>query len=282
MKNALVLVAVLSILGLASQAHAVIPASCVRAPFPAMPTAPIFTATANNGAHQFRVDVWRLRCKIGNGSALLMRITPITVEPRVCSVDFIVEQEVEQAGVGGMPRQEARLQGALRQTNNDNDSFCNILPTATTFAFEPSGGPFNNEDRFRLLILGNSAPTTVMPIPPGVGAQQLQVLLIASGCNPCHIGDQVGLLAIVATPPGAGASVELKAGARFPDGSTISFLEQATLVSVPGASEALFTLFSGPVPGGLPAGEYTIEAAILDPHLGDTIDRSALTRQILP
>ena len=76
--------------------------------------------------------------------------------------------------------------------------------------------------------------------------------------------------------------MELKAGARFPDGSTISFLEQATLVSVPGASEALFTLFSGPVPDGLPAGEYTIEAAILDPHLGDTIDRSALTRQILP
>jgi hypothetical protein len=136
MKNALVLVAVLSILGLASQAHAVIPASCVRAPFPAMPTAPIFTATANNGAHQCRVDVWRLRCKIGNGSALLMRITPITVEPRVCSVDFIVEPEVEPAGVGRMPRQEPRLQGALRQTNNDNDSFCNILPTATTFAFE--------------------------------------------------------------------------------------------------------------------------------------------------
>jgi hypothetical protein len=79
-----------------------------------------------------------------------------------------------------------------------------------------------------------------MPIPPGVGAQQLQVLLIASGCNPCHIGDQVGFRAIVATPPGAGASVELKAGARLPDGSTVSFLEQATLVSVP--APVLFTL----------------------------------------
>ena len=77
--------------------------------------------------------------------------------------------------------------------------------------------------------------------------------------------------------------MELKAGARFPDGSTISFLEHATLVSVPGASEALFTLFSWAGARWAAGGRSdTIEAAILDPHLGDTIDRSALTRQILP
>ena len=78
--------------------------------------------------------------------------------------------------------------------------------------------------------------------------------------------------------------VELKTGARLPDGSVVTILGRYVQKALgAGVTEAI-SLFSGFVlpAGSFPTGAYTIEAALLEPDLGVTISRHSVTLTLLP
>ena len=63
--------------------------------------------------------------------------------------------------------------------------------------------------------------------------------------------------------------VELKTGARLPDGSTVTILGRYVQRTLGAGVTEIIPLFSGFVlPPGFPTGAYTIEAALLEPDLG--------------
>jgi hypothetical protein len=83
--------------------------------------------------------------------------------------------------------------------------------------------------------------------------------------------------------PGPDLTAELKAGARLPNNQgTISFLGGQIIISVLAGHEADFPLVDGVVPGGIPGGIYTIEAALLEPNVGVTIVRQGIYRSLIP
>jgi hypothetical protein len=109
------------------------------------------------------------------------------------------------------------------------------------------------------------------------------VTVLALGCTTCHPGDTLGFEVRI-TNPGGPMVVELKTGARLPDGSTVTILGRYVEKTLGAGVTEIIPLFSGFVlPAGIfPAGGYTIEAALLEPDLGGTITRHSLTLTLAP
>jgi hypothetical protein len=76
--------------------------------------------------------------------------------------------------------------------------------------------------------------------------------------------------------------VELKAGARLPDGSAISLLGGHEEGFVPSGATVIPLLAGFVLPTGIPAGAYVIEAALLEPELGVTVSRHSLPCTVAP
>jgi len=76
--------------------------------------------------------------------------------------------------------------------------------------------------------------------------------------------------------------VELKTGARLPDGSAVTILERHEEEMIP-TGVTVIPLFADLVlPAGIPAGAYAIEAALLEPTLGVTLSRSSAPLILMP
>jgi hypothetical protein len=83
--------------------------------------------------------------------------------------------------------------------------------------------------------------------------------------------------------PGGPMVVELKTGARLPDGSTVTILGRYVQLTIGAGVNEIIPLFSGFVlPPGFATGAYTIEAALLEPDLGVPMSRHSLTLTLLP
>jgi hypothetical protein len=81
---------------------------------------------------------------------------------------------------------------------------------------------------------------------------------------------------------GAPIRVELKTGARLPDGSLVTILgrHEEEMIDTGGTVIPLFNGFV--LPSGIPAGTYTIEVALLEPELGETLSRQSVTLTLEP
>jgi hypothetical protein len=103
----------------------------------------------------------------------------------------------------------------------------------------------------------------------------------ALGCTTCHPGETLGFEVHIKNP-GRPMLVELKTGARLPDGSAVTILERHEEESIP-SGVTVIPLFAGLVlPAGIPAGAYAIEAALLEPTLGVTLSRSRAPLILMP
>jgi hypothetical protein len=103
----------------------------------------------------------------------------------------------------------------------------------------------------------------------------------ALGCTTCHPGETLGFEVHI-TNPGGPMLVELKTGARLPDGSTVTILERHEEETIP-PGVTVIPLFAGLVlRAGIPAGAYAIEAALLEPELGVTISRHSVALTLEP
>jgi hypothetical protein len=214
----------------------------------------------------FRGDVWRVVCADDpNQVALLLRATPQTQSPFVCSGSF----DIVQAG-----QQISSL--ALRQTAGPSSSFCGDLLVPTTFALERISGPaFDPKGAFTLVHDGASAGTQSLEVPAGGGIPVLGITVVSTGCGPCSAG-QIATFHIHTVNPGAPLGVELRAGLRLPNGPNVAIFDLCT-VTVVESGEHNIPLLSIIVPGEVPNGTYAIEAAILDPIFGATLSRHSLS-----
>lgn len=242
-----------------------ISATCLPGGFPSATTPPVVTGAGIFFSDQFRVDVWRVPCEDGSGAvALLLRATPLTQAPFVCSSNFDMIQNGQQ------------VNGTIRQTPSDF-GFCSDLLVATTFSLERiSGAAFDNKAAFTLVIDNSGIPEppdTMLSIP--AFGPQFGITVVATGCITCQVG-QLAQFHIHVTNPGAPRVVELKTAAHFPPGDTTTITILGLFVEETlGTGEFDIPLIGLIVPGDISKGIYTIEAAILDPITGVTLSRNS-------
>ena len=282
MKRSLVVASLVAVLALAlplSPAVAVPGAGCVPTPLPTAPGRNLsFTMDVQDSADSLTVTLWRQPCGNSEDSVLLMRATPTSTAPSLCGTRWYLEQDNSKF--------YATFSTAVT-TEGAGPAFCERITGPTTVIVSPGDlaggepGTFDDEDDFALLFYGSfGGPYVVFTLDVPYAAPSLPTItVVATRCNPCHSGQTVGLDANVDNP-GAVIQAEIKAGARLPDGSTISLVNRVvTLAS--GAS--VLTLFPAQsLPAGLPAIDLIVEAAILEPVLGKTLSRHNLTLHLLP
>jgi hypothetical protein len=131
--------------------------------------------------------------------------------------------------------------------------------------------------QYRVTLLCNLGPC-VATAPPSL-------VLTLTGCTICHPGNTFAVQAVLKNPGPVGVSIELKLGLRLPDGSPASLFGASgehLVVPLPAALNTPFTLMSIPWPSGLPAGTWSVEAAVLEVALGKAFSRDVKTFQAGP
>jgi hypothetical protein len=256
----LVLLALL--LSVPSPAQA-ISAGCLPGGFPTTPGPDAVGRFFAWFSEPFRGDVWRVTCADDpNQIAVLFRVVPQGgTSPFICSSSFDIIQGGQQ------------IAPVLQQTASPS-SFCNDLLVATTFVLERQSGPaFDPKGAFTLAHDADIVRT--LDVPAGGGAPQLGITVVSTGCNPCSAG-QIATFHIHVVNPGTPLTVELKTGIQFPNGQAITLLG-LYVEDVVETGTFDIPLASFVVPGNVPNGTYTIEAAILEPIFGDTLSRHSIS-----
>ena len=227
MTRLLTALAVLSTVLFATPAYAVIH-GCLPDPLPA-PTAPLFTRDVQKFSEQMHLEVWRVPC---DGSfALLMKVTPLSERPVLCESDFSILQ-------GGAPF-------AFDLADASTPGFCDQLLAPRTFSLVPTPPAFDLAAALTILFDSLSGVSTFLALEVAVAVPPPTVTVRALGCTTCSPGDTLSFDVRI-TNPGGAVVVELKTGARLPNGS------------------------------------YTIEAALLEPDLGVPFSRHSVTLTLVP
>jgi hypothetical protein len=260
-RKAIVVIGCSLLLGLAGEAHA-ISAGCLPGGLPATPGPDAVGRAFAWFDEVFRGDVWRVACADNpNQIALLLRITPLNSTPFICSSSFTLVQAGQQ------------IDPVILQTPSSS-SFCTDLLVATTFSLERRGGPpFDPKGAFTLAH--DSDIVRTLDVPAGGGAPELGITVVSTGCNPCRAG-QIATFHIHTVNPGAPLGVDLRAGLEMPNNASVALFDLCT-VTVVESGEHDIPLLSIIVPGNVPNGTYTVEAAILDPIFGATLSRHSLS-----
>jgi hypothetical protein len=264
MRRLLTALAVVSTVLFAAPAFAVIQ-GCLPNPLPA-PTAPVFTRDVQKFSEQMHLDVWRVPC---DGSyALLMKVTPLTDGPVLCEFDFSILQ-------GGAPFSFALADASA-------PGFCGPLLAPRTFSLVPKPPAYDVAAPLTILFDTLTGPSRFVALEVAAVVPPPTVTVRALGCTTCHPGDTLAFDVRI-TNPGPQLVVELKTGARLPDGSTVTILGRYVQRTLEAGATEIIPLFSGFVlPAGFPTGAYTIEAALLEPDLGVPFARNSVTLTLLP
>ena len=242
---------------------------CLPAPLPATPVPPVFSRTVSRGNDLSQLDLWRQPCPAG-GWIVLLRVTPITSGPFICDLSFAIVQGPAQYDV-------------LLTDQNETFGFCNNLLVPLTFYVAPDGPAYDPQQAFTLFFdtvtgsprfaaLEVAAAGPPPPPPP-------TITVVATACTTCHSGQVVGYDMSIDNP-GPAMVAEIKAGARFPDGSILPLVN--IVRTLPRGPSVFPMVPAQPLPGGLPTLDLVIEAAILEPALGATLSRHSVVLHLLP
>jgi hypothetical protein len=265
MTRLLAALAVVSTVLFATPAFAVIQ-RCLPNPLPP-PTAPVFSRDVQRFSEQMHLDVWRVPC---DGSfALLMKVTPLSMGPFLCESDFSILQ-------GGAPFEFA-LADAFAP------AFCAPLLAPQTFSLVPKQPAYNIAAPLTILFDTLSGMSRFATLEVAAAVPPPTVTVLALGCTTCQPGDTLSFVVRIDNPDGL-TVVELKTGARLPDGSVVTILGRFVQKALGAGVSETISLFPSFVlqAGAFPAGAYTIEAALLEPDLGVTISRHSVTLTLLP
>jgi hypothetical protein len=263
MRLAVLLVSVaVMLLGGAPRTWALAP-TCLPGGFPATPTPPVISVTGYYFDESFYVDVWRVPCQDASGEvAVLLRVTPITPSPWVCSINFDFVQGGEH------------IDGRLLLPGSDA-GFCGDVSEATTFSHERVlGPPLDNKAAFTVVIDPVTASRQPIQLEVPAYASQLGMAVVSTGCGPCSAG-QLAQFHLRVENPGPPVTVELKTGIRLPGGAAVTLLGLHVEETL-GSGAVDLPLAGIIVPAEVPTGTYTVEAALLDPIFGTTLARHSL------
>jgi hypothetical protein len=245
---------------------------CLPNPFPTTPTPPVVAENVSWGfgspQDQLRFDIWREPCLDNSGVALLLLASPIAPNPAYfCDSNLQIIQ-------GGR-----QFNAVEATTQPGGPGYCNGLYIPKTFALEvePSGGvPFNESLAFTLVGVGSPEGFEIeVPASPSTPRLTVQAL----GCTTCHPGDTLGFQVRIVNP-GPPIFVELKTGARLPNGSVVAIQDGEGLLPTGVTVVPVFTGFV--LPAAVPPGAYSIEAALIDPDLDVTISEDSEALTVLP
>jgi len=235
-------------------------ATCLPGGFPATPTAPVFGKNVSWGfgtaTEFYHIDVWRVGCQDGSGRGPVAPGNATVIGP------LRLFQQLH------VPAERPAI---IRQTPGGS-SFCGDLLVATTFVLERQSGPAFDPTGALTLDIDQLQTHTTLEVPAGGGAPQLGITIVSTGCNPCSVG-QTATFHIHAVNPGGPLPVELKTGLHFPNGRPTFTLLGVHVEDVLGSGEEDIPLASIVVPGDVPNGTYTLEAAVLEPIFGVTLSR---------
>jgi hypothetical protein len=135
--------------------------------------------------------------------------------------------------------------------------------------------------RYTIIVsTGNNGQTTyaltLLCLLGQCSGSGLGVTVVPKGCNPCHPGNFAKFNVAVSNSHG-GRTVEMKVVIRLPDGNTtFSIVDRHHEAVLAAGSTVEFDIPGGTVPPGLPEGNYSVEAALLDPNTGKTLARHAV------
>jgi hypothetical protein len=102
------------------------------------------------------------------------------------------------------------------------------------------------------------------------------ISLTVTGCHTCQEGGHLTVQAHVMNPSARQVHVEVKAGGRLPDGTPVNLFGQQHLeLTLEPWLDKTYTIMDGPLPGGVPAGTWTVEGTLLELELGKTFSRDA-------
>jgi hypothetical protein len=241
---------------------------CLPAPLPTTPVPPVFSRDVQRGGDRSHLDLWRLPCP-GGGSIVLLRATPITAGALICDFSFTLVQGPSQFDV--------------LLTNQDRPfGVCDNLFVPETFYVAPDGPAYDSQQAFTLLFdtVTGSPRFAALPVAAGGPATPPPTItVVATGCSPCRGGQFIGYVMNISNP-GPLTTVELKAAARFPDGSILTLVN--TLATLPNGPIALVLLPVQALPAVVPSVDLLVEAAILEPKLGVTLSRHNVPLHLSP
>jgi hypothetical protein len=268
--------ALLAALALAVVASSVAPSpavadgtGCLPAPLPVVPAPPVVSTNVARGSEVSHLDVWRQACS-GGGSIVLLRVTPLTAGALTCDLSYKVVQGGSQFDV-------------VLTDDNDAYGFCDSVFVPTTFYLAPSGPAYDPTQPFTLVFDTVTASPRFVSLPvSGAGAPGRvapTITVVPTACTTCHSGQVVGYVMSL-NNPGAPMVVELKGGARFPDGTILALA--STTATLPSGASALTLVPAQALPLGLPTVDLLVEAAVLDPSLGVTLSRHSVILHLLP
>jgi hypothetical protein len=205
---------------------------------PATPLPPVFSLDVPRSGEQSHFDLWRQSCP-GGGSIVLLRVTPITPGAFICDLSFALVQGASQFDI-------------LLTDQNETFGFCNNLFVPSTFYVAPDGPAYDPQQPFTLLfdtVTGSPRFATLEvaagPLPPSPPT----ITVVATACTTCHSGQVVGYIMNI-NNPGPTMVAEIKAGARFPNGSILALVN--TLATLPTGPTILTLVPPQALPGGLP------------------------------
>ena len=244
---------------------------CLPDPLPTTPTPPVIVENVTWGfgssPDHLVFEIWRLACLDNSGVAVLLRVTPAPIPAYFCDSNLQIIQ-------GG--RQFNTVEA---KTQSTGPGYCDGIYTPNTFALdvEPSGVvPFNESRAFTLVGVGGPQSFQI-EVPASASTPSLTVE--ALGCTTCHTGDTLGFQVRIVNP-GPPILVELRTGARLPNGSVVPIQDGEGLLPT---GVTVVPVFSGFVlPAGVPPGAYSIEAALIDPDLDVIISQDGEAVTVAP
>ena len=248
---------------------------CLPDPFPTTPAPPVVAENVSWGfgsaPDRLRFEIWRQPCLDDSGVALLLRASPLAPNPGYfCDGNLAVLQGDHQFNTV----QTKDLQNV--------SGYCNGLYIPRTFLLqvEPSDGVSFNEARAFTLV-GVGSPQSFQIAVPAAGSTPSPPSLTvqALGCTTCHPGNTLGFQVEIINP-GPPILVELKTGARLPDGSLVPIQDEEGVLPTGVSVIPVFTGFV--LPAAVPPGIYAIEAEILDATLGVTISEDSAALVVAP
>jgi hypothetical protein len=250
--------------------------TCLPGPLPTNPRPPVFSGNAAWVDSQMRFEVWREPCTDGSGRmATLLRVTPLSGQPFLCSVNFTVIQ-------GNLQYNLVRL----LQTSTNTGSFCNtvLIPTSLIISQFTTGPQFDDLQAFSLIHGGGTPGVSRLEVGAAgsvISPPAIQVIL--SACVNCRASDRFLMLVRARDPANQAQRIEVKIGVRLPDGTPVNMLGDPHLeVTLSPLLDTTVPILDLALPPSLPAGVYTAEAVFLEPALGETFSRHVLPFQIVP
>lgn len=202
----------------------------------------------------------RVVCDITQGDTDLYRF-----EAR--AGDRVLAEAVEVNNTGFSPRIRLVAPDGTQLLDTYSPArFENVLPqTGTYTAIVYDANSFYEGD-YAFTVSCTGGPCLSLRSVPTVS-------LSLTGCTVCAPGNPLSV-DVHWQNLGPTRVTEVKVGLRLPDGTPINLFGDKHLeYSFPAGFDLSTALFSFPWPSGLPSGDYTVEATLIGPDLGDTFSR---------